>query len=175
MRIFSSRSSPFLRFARIIHLGPVDKDEFRIFINGVFGHNQVQQGESLTDEILTYTGGHPYYTQLLAQQAIFMQSTNKSKPIPFERVLDEVLSLENDYLEKMWEAISANRQQKTVLLAIAEGTEALYSHLDRNRINVYRTLKQLSGSGLVITKPTPMLTDPLFRTWLRKRVLKMEI
>jgi hypothetical protein len=112
---------------------------------------------------------------LLAQQAIFMQSTNKSKPIPFERVLDEVLSLENDYLEKMWEAISANRQQKTVLLAIAEGTEALYLHLDRNRINVYRTLKQLSGSGLVITKPTPMLTDPLFRTWLRKRVLKMEI
>ena len=172
-RIFSSRSSPFLRFARIIHLGPVDKDEFRIFINGVFGHNQVQQGESLTDEILTYTGGHPYYTQLLAQQAIFMQSTNKSKPIPFERVLDEVLSLENDYLEKMWEAISANRQQKTVLLAIAEGTEALYSHLDRNRINVSRTLKQLSGSGLVITKPTPTLTDPLFRTWLRKRVLKM--
>jgi len=172
-RIFSSRSSPFLRFARIIHLGPVDKDAFRIFINGVFGHNQVQHGESLTDEILTYTGGHPYYTQLLAQQAIFIQSTNKSKPIPFERVLDEVLSLENDYLEKMWEAISANRQQKTVLLAIAEGTEALYSHLDRNRINVSRTLKQLSGSGLVITKPTPTLTDPLFRTWLRKRVLKM--
>ena len=99
---------------------------------------------------------------------------DKSKPVSFDQLLEESLILENDFLEKLWESVSGNRQQKAVILAIAEGKTTLYASLDRNRYNVSRTLKQLTGSGLVsASAPTPILTDPLFKYWLRKRVLKM--
>ena len=173
-RIFSSKSSPFLRFARIIHLGPVDPPLFLPSLERVFAHYQVKNGEELLRQILSFTGGHPYYTQLFTQQAALLQGMDKSKPVSFDRLLEESLILENDFLEKLWESVSGNRQQKAVVLAIAEGKTTLYASLDRNRYNVSRTLKQLTGSGLVsASAPTPILTDPLFRYWLRKRVLKM--
>ena len=174
-RIFSSKSSPFLRFARIIHLGPIDPPLFLPSLIRVFDHYQVKNGEELLGRILAFTGGHPYYTQLFAQQAALLQGLNKSNTVSFDRLLEESLILENDFLEKMWESISGNNQQKAVILAIAEEKAPLYASLDRNRYNVTRTLKQLTGSGLVsASTPTPTLTDPLFRQWLRKRVLKME-
>lgn len=172
-RIFISRSSPFLRFARIIHLGPVNPDEFKPWITRSLHHYKVSGGEQLAEEILQFTMGHPYYTQLMIQQAVFLNQSTGNKRIGFKEILLEALALENDYLEKSWESISVNRQQKAVVLAIAAGEEPLYSKLDRNRINVYRTLKQLSGSGTVFTTPNVRLTDPLFRAWLRERVLKM--
>ncbi len=173
-RIFISRSSPFLRFARIIHLGPVNTDEFRPRITLSLNHYKICNAEVLANAILDFTSGHPYYTQLMTQQAVLLNKAPGSRRIGFKTILAEALALENDYLEKLWESISVNRQQKTVVLAIASGEEPLYSKLDRKRINVYRTLKQLSGSGTVFTTPTVRLTDPLFREWLRKRVLKME-
>ncbi len=172
-RIFISRSSPFLRFARIIHLGPVNPEEFRPWITRSLNHYKVFNGEELAKEIVQFTLGHPYYTQLLTQQAVFLNDPRGTTRISFQTILAEALALENDYLEKLWESISVNRQQKAVILAIAAGEESLYSRLDRNRINVYRTLKQLSGSGTIFTTPSVRLTDPLFREWIRKRVLKM--
>ncbi|MBL7112376.1 MAG: hypothetical protein ISS19_10605 [Bacteroidales bacterium] len=61
-------------------------------------------GEELLGRILAFTGGHPYYTQLFAQQAALLQGLNKSKPVSFDQLLEESLILENDYLEKMWDS-----------------------------------------------------------------------
>ena len=119
------------------------------------------------------TAGKPVTgDQLMAQQAILLHGANSA--ISFDAILEESLLLENDYLEKLWEPIMGNRQEKTVILALAVGVESLYRSLDRKQINISRTLKKLTGSGLVTDTSPPALTDPLFRKWLRKRVLKME-
>jgi AAA+ ATPase superfamily predicted ATPase len=173
-RIFVTKSSPFLRFARIIHLGNINRDEFRPHIHKNFNYFQTPNREALTDNILDFTQGHPYYTQLLSQQVVLLQRSITTRELTFDLVKNEALAVENDYLEKLWEAISGNRQQKAVILAIAEGKESLYAEFDRNRINVSRTMKQLAGAGMITTSPSPGLTDPLFRYWIRKRILKME-
>ena len=173
-RIFVTKSSPFLRFARIIHLGNINRDEFRPHILKNFNYFQTPNREALTDNILDFTQGHPYYTQLLSQQVVLLQRSITTRELTFDLVKNEALAVENDYLEKLWEAISGNRQQKAVILAIAEGKESLYAEFDRNRINVSRTMKQLAGAGMITTSPSPGLTDPLFRYWIRKRILKME-
>jgi len=171
-RIFVTQSSPFLRFARVIHLGPIAQEVFTSFLTNAFAAQRIPNGEQLAGEILSFTCGHPYYTQLMAQQAILLHGANTT--LSFDAILEESLLLENDYLEKLWEAIAGNRQEKTVILALAVGEESLYSSLDRKQINISRTLKKLTGSGLVTPPSPPALTDPLFRIWLRKRVLKME-
>ena len=45
-RIFNTKSSPFLRFARIIHLGPITPAEFTPFLTKVFVSNQIEKGNS---------------------------------------------------------------------------------------------------------------------------------
>jgi hypothetical protein len=61
--------------------------------------------------------GHPYYTQLLAQQALLLQGKLKVGPRRIFPLLEETLYVEKDYLERLWENISENRQQKVVMLA----------------------------------------------------------
>ena len=66
------------------------------------------------------------------------------------------------------------RQEKVVILALAEGINNLYGNLDTKKINISRTIKRLAGSGHVEhTGNTYQLTDPLFKYWLRKRILKL--
>lgn len=160
--------------ALVIHLGPIAPEVFTPFLNNAFASHRITKGDQLAGEILSFTGGHPYYTQLMAQQAILLHGANRKGSLSFDAILEESLLLENDYLEKLWEPLVGNRQEKAVILALAEGVESLYGTLDRKRINVSRSLKQLTGSGLITAASPPAITDPLFRIWLRRRVLKME-
>jgi AAA+ ATPase superfamily predicted ATPase len=100
-RIFNTKSSPFLRFARIIHLGPITPAEFTPFLTKVFVSNQIEKGKQLAQTIRSFTWGHPYYTQLIEQQAVLLNKASSQRHIAFDAILDESLLLENDYLAKL--------------------------------------------------------------------------
>jgi AAA+ ATPase superfamily predicted ATPase len=174
-KIFADKSSPFLRFARVIKLGNIAGEDFIPYIETSLQEGAIDAPETLAREIFDFTGGHPYYTQLLAQQTLVYQRTLKPDHRRMSNLLEETLFVEKDYLERLWESISGNRQQKVVVLTLAEEKGSPYSRLDKNKINISRTLKQLADAGH-ITHSTPhhSLVDPLFRYWIRKTILKID-
>jgi len=174
-KIFADKSSPFLRFARIIKLGNIAGEDFIPYLETSLDEANIAEPGNLAHDIFDFTGGHPYYTQLLAQQALLHREKLKVGPCRIFHLLEETLYVEKDYLERLWENISENRQQKVVMLTLAEEKGTLYATLDNNKINISRTLKQLSDAGHVALNASHQrLIDPLLRYWIRKTILKID-
>lgn len=174
-KIFAEKSSPFLRFARIIRLGNIADEDFIPYLENSLNEANIIVPGKLAREIFDFTCGHPYYTQLLAQQAVLLHGSLKPDSHRMYHLLEETLFVEKDYLERLWENISGNRQQKVIMLALAEEKGSLYSTINRNKINISRTLRQLSGAGhITMTSNQPALTDPLLKFWIRKNILKID-
>jgi hypothetical protein len=170
---YSSISSPFLRFARIIKLGNIADEYFIPYLESSLNEANIAELDKLAREIFNFTNGHPYYTQLLAQQTVIHHGKLKPDNQRISHLLEETLYVEKDYLERLWENISGNRQQKVVMLALAEEKGTLYTTLDNNKINISRTLKYLSDAGHnTMNASQPRLIDPLLRYWIRKNILK---
>ena len=137
-KIFTDKSSPFLRFARIIKLGNISAESFIPYLETNLFEANIEESGKLARDIFDFTGGHPYYTQLLAQQSLLFHGNLKPNSRRMFHLLEETLYVEKDYLERLWESISGNRQQKTVMLALAEEKGTLYTTLDNNKINISR-------------------------------------
>ena len=170
--MFVKPDSPFFRFARIIQLGYIDKEEFRKYITKVLTEDKITLADSLIDEILDFTKGHPYYTQLILQQILIFKSVDSSMDITMEMILDQLLAIENNYLEKQWEEISRSKELVQTIIAILRYKTSLYSYVDTKKINLARALKKLTGLGILLhTGKVYHLSDPLFELWIRKKVL----
>lgn len=65
-----------------------------------------------------------------------------SVPTP-ERLLKQMIAVEKNYLEKVWEDISTNREYIYTLKTIAESGENIYKKLKPKKINVVRAIKNL--------------------------------
>jgi AAA+ ATPase superfamily predicted ATPase len=151
-KIFISSSAPFYRFARIIRLGNISKKVFVDYLTPYLEMENIPDAESWVQQIADFTNGHPYYTPFMTQQLIFGFSVTTGSVSNFNELIDNSVDAENDYFERIWTEISANRQEKVVILALAEVNNNLYSRLDAKKINISRTVKRLSGSGHIQTQ-----------------------
>jgi AAA+ ATPase superfamily predicted ATPase len=173
--LFVQQNSPFFRFARIVHLGYIGKGDFKKYISGLFKKENIDYDDGFIDQILDFTKGHPYYTQLILQQILLNNSTGiKPCDISLREILQQLLVIENNYLEKQWEDISKSREIVQTLLAVVRYGKSLYSHVDTKKVNMGRALKKLSGAG-VIFKNTEnggfFLSDPLFELWINEKII----
>ena len=171
---FVSPKAPFYRFARIFRLQPIDPEVFQKHLTAVFRQEGFAQPEPFAGQITRFTNGHPYYTQLLAQQALFHHKAFANKDRSFQDLLTLSLDTEVNYCEKVWEEISAKHQEKQVLLELAKGNSSLYAVMDSRKINISRTVKRLLNSGLLEkANGAYSFTDPLLRYWIREKILKL--
>ncbi len=171
--LFVKHNSPFYRFARVIHLGYIDRDEFKKYLSRTLTDNNITYTEKFIDEILDFTKGHPYYTQLILQQILLNKAIeSKPKEPSLSEILKQLIIIENNYLEKQWEDISRSRELVQTLLAIVRYRESPYSHLDTKKINPGRALKRLSGSGILLRENNRYsLSDPLLELWIKEKII----
>lgn len=174
--LFLRKNAPFYRLARVIELDYINRYDFAAYIERTLKKSKIPYREGNVDEILDFTGGHPYYTQLILQQVYIKHSLSPSSfRFRMPAILDELLILERNYLEKLWEDVSKRKEHRMVVMKVAEGKGAIYSQLDYRSINVARTLKALKGSGMILKSDSGKhhLSDPLFSYWIKKKVLKL--
>lgn len=171
--LFVGKSAPFYRMARIIELGNISKVDFIPYIHKTLKNNAVEVGTDQVEEILEFTGGHPYYTQLYLQQLIISYKVSYRPQIPtHNQMIEQLLLVEKNFLEKNWEDISKKKEDRIVLAQIAKGVSSLYSVIDSKSINIARALMSLRNQGIVqVTDSTPNMLDPLFKEWIRRNVL----
>lgn len=172
--IFTSRKSPFYQFARIIKLGYLEIESLRKYYMQELSKEKIELSPEFVLSLLNFTKGHPYYSRLALQQIILDYRLFGVVP-SIDKLIDEMLSVEIPYLEKVWEETSSRKEDIEVLLAITEYPQGLYEQLKQEEINIARAAKSLIGKGLVL-KQGPgsyVLSDPLFELWIRKEILKL--
>jgi hypothetical protein len=173
--IFVKKSGPFYRFGQLYGIDAIEKESFKKFIRGKFNKVKLPIEESALDALLNLTKGHPYYTQLLSRELYFYALSQK-KTIDIQAVeiaTVEAIRIEELYFSKLWEDISKNSAQVTVLLAMVENKASLYRSEIKKKINVTRTLNQLITRGIVRKdeKGQYEFTDPLFREYIKEKLL----
>jgi len=171
--LFICSHSPFYRFARVIKLRSIAENPFKKYLINVFSNLGIKINDDSLDFILNFTGGHPYYTQLICQQ-IELGFSSKN-PILKSQIVDFIESamwVEINYIEKLWEELTRSKENIPVLLALAKSQRGLYSEIETKKINVARALKRLQVSGIVekIDKYY-QITDPLFLYWIKRNIL----
>ena len=170
--LFVSKNSPFYRMTRIIELGNINNHDFKIYLKRVFVENDITIDSHRISEILLFTKGHPYYTQLYAQELLINYKLSDTEVlVSHEETLQQLLIVEKSYLEKNWEDISKKRENKVVITAIAKGIVNIYSEIDNKKINIARAVNDLKKQGLISTKDSSyVLNDPLFNEWIIRNV-----
>ncbi len=172
-QMFVSENAPFYRFARIIHLGYINSNDFSQYIKNKLQKEQIPFDEKFINQLLKFTKGHPYYTQLLLQEYMLMgkikENTNNLPSI--KEVKEKLLLVEKNYLEKSWETISSKKEDRLITSEIARGTDSIYSVLEK-KINTARGIKRLIGKGMIYKeKNRYRLSDPLFELWIKENVI----
>lgn len=167
--MFINRKSPFYRLVRIIRLEYIEPSTFINYFEARFKELNLTLPPSYLKTIIGFTRGHPYYSQLAFQQIVLFKALYNYIPEP-EILLDEMLNIESDYIEKVWEDITNNRELVYVLKAIAYDGKNIYKRLKTKNINVARATKQLEGMGLLFKDEIIgyYISDPLLVEWIKK-------
>lgn len=167
--MFVTKESPFFRMARIIRLSYLEKEVLIPHLKRRFQEAKINCGDNYPEDIATITQGHPYYAQLAFQQTILYKALYKKIP-DHNEILQQILTVEKDYLEKVWEGIYTSRDNVLVMKALALSEDNVYGRLKNYKINVARSLKNLEGMGLVFRneKNQPFISDPIFKQWILK-------
>ena len=170
--LFIEKRAPFYRFARIITLGSIDKELFLKYYNSELRKQGITYEESDCREILDFTKGHPYYSQLALQQLIISYKVNNILPKPVQ-LFEELLLVERNYLEKVWDELQRSKENTKVVLAIVSSQTGIYATVKDSKVNVSRSIQKLVGNGFLIKidGSAPQLSDPLFEYWIKRNVL----
>ena len=128
--------------------------------------------EKLLVKILEFTKGHPYYSQLFFQEYIIYKKLKLPVELKFQQILDNVLLMEKNYLEKSWDIISSSKQLKIVVLALIKEGASLYSRINTKKVNISRALHQLKGSGMILQRKNYFeFSDPLLAYWIKRNII----
>jgi len=170
-KMFVSSKAPFYRLARIIHLEYMEKKPLVAYLKTGFKRLKINLPDEYPEKIVGFCQGHPYYTQLAFQQVILFKTLYGHFP-ELDELTNMMLLAEKDYLEKVWEDISNNREYVYTLRAIAENGQNIYKRLKTKRINVARATKNLEGMGILFRDKTRgyFISDPLLRLWINKNI-----
>jgi len=174
-QIFISSSAPFYRLTRIINLGPVPYNDFFTYLSDKFISKEINIENDAIKLLLKFTGGHPYYTQLLAQTIEFNYERLPVTAKDIPDMIEIMAQLENNYLEKVWEEICSTKENVQIILPIINGVQNLYGTMDLKKINVSRAIRRMISMGIIRKiKSGYILSDSLLSYWIKTRVLKID-
>ncbi len=164
-QLFFESNAPFYRFARIVQLPPIDEQIFHKHLKKQFKTIGITFEKDSISKLLSFTGGHPYYTQLLSQQ-IEISGKKKISSGHIDEIIETVMWLEINYLEKLWENITAKKGVATVLTIMAKN-KSPYKETMSPRLNIPRILRDLKEKGIIERKNNLYtFLDPMFRYWI---------
>ncbi len=170
--LFIEKNAPFFRMARIVNLGNISESDFTAYLSKLFKKENIAISEKRLNQITDFTKGHPYYTQLYAQELIIRNKLSRqANLLSHNQILEHLLIAEKNYLEKLWDELSASKELKKILIALAKGTKSLYSELNDREVNIPRGIKKLKGMGVILKQNNKhVFSDPLLQLWINKNI-----
>lgn len=190
--IFENVKSPFYHFGMLMRLSKIPYEDFKEFIverlakvcqgsekeshGTIAGTETISElptnvllPETLADEILSFTGCHPYYTQELAF-AVWnnLSAGNQEKDVIHSSIEDIIAIHDLDY-ERLW--LNFNKTDKYVMVVISEGSNPVQDRKLPTSTLTSATLR-LSKKGYIIRTEQYEIEDPFFKEWILKNVVR---
>jgi hypothetical protein len=142
-KIFSSKSSPFFHFARIMSLEGLDIDELYEYTKEVFEKQNIKFDDSLL-KMLQYLQGHPDYSAQILQALYYKGIIEELKSIDYDvclEVLTQVILENRAYLEELISKTKQKKHHYEVLHSIANGYSIELS--SKSLYNIHSSLEEM--------------------------------
>ena len=171
--LFADRERPFYGQARPLSLPVLPAAEAAGDLAAPFAAAGLDAGDAV-ERILTFTGGHPQRTMLLAHHLFELLDSGSPPEDPADAALDAALAETADAHQTAWDAVG--RTERIVLLGLADAVPPTSTRLaDEHgtaRSTLQATLARLEKAGQHVVRDDsapPRLLDPLLGEWLRRR------
>lgn len=166
--IFSSKSSAFFHFARVIELDGLNTGELKEFCKEFFNSNGIFYDNFLFT-LIDYLEGHPYYTMKTLQTVYYKTLEENIKNINKDDCIEALTTAffeTKSYLEEIVEKIKQKKHHHSVIWHLANGL--------KNDIidspTLYKTYKSLEDMGYIkkINRAEYQITDIFLKILLQQ-------
>ena len=163
--IFERKKSPFYHFGKLMHLNKIPYEDFRAYVAERLPLKKEEPLNTIVDEILSFTGLHPYYTQQLSAQVWEIMTYDQH----FDNVVDEAISAivqthDLDF-ERLW--LSFNRTDRFIMQSLSNNKNPLQNR-QMATSTTFSAIKRLMKAGYVIRVEDYEIEDPFFKAWIIK-------
>lgn len=163
--IFEKKKSPFYHFGQRMNLKKIPYEDFYIYIVSRMPDVAGIDNADIADQILRFTGAHPYYSQQLASAVYnIMVYSQPTADIVKSAITQQVEEHDLDY-ERLWATMK--RTDRRILMSLANGQNPLN---DRSvpTSTLFSAIKRLVKQGYVVRTSAYELEDPFFGEWIKK-------
>ena len=164
--IFESVKSPFYHFGMLMRLSKIPYDDFKKYLIERF-KQVTTDAVQVADEILDFTGCHPYYTQELAFAVWNNLSSGKKGDVMALSVDDIIETHDLDY-ERLW--LNFNKTDKYVMAAVSMGNNPIQDRKLPTSTMTSAVLR-LTKKGYIFRSDKYEVEDPFFQKWILKNVV----
>ena len=167
--IFEKKKSSFYHFGALFNLNKIPYNDFKSFLDAGFSMLTDNQS-SISDEILTFTQCHPYYTQQLAFHVWMRLERQEYHVNTIKDTIEDTIRLHDNDFERLWNNL--NTTDKKILIGLADDSKSPLKEQFSLKNNlkatstVFSALKRLSLSGMIYKTTVYEFDDPFFKEWL---------
>lgn len=164
--IFERKKSPFYHFGMLMRLKKIPYDDFFSYIHERLSPVLNNYSEKVTEEILSITNCHPYYTQQIASQVWELACYEGQREGVVTTAMEQLSNIHDLDFERLW--LSFNRTDKRVMQMLSNGQPLSQNHQVPTS-TLFSAVKKLMKTGYVIRIDDYEVEDPVFRNWIRQR------
>ena len=165
--IFERVKSPFYHFGMLMKLSKIPYEDFKIYLTERLTPATALAGQ-VADEILAFTGCHPYYTQELAFAVWNNLATGRQEGV-MQQAVDDILAIHDLDYERLW--LNFNKTDKYVMAAVSTGGNPIQDRTQPTSTMASAALR-LTKKGYLLRSDKYEIEDPFFRQWIIRNVVK---
>lgn len=162
--IFERKKSPFYHFGKLMHLSKIPYEDFRTYVAERLPLKEASQN-SVVDDILSFTGLHPYYTQQLSAQVWEMMTYDRLFDNVVSEAVNAIIQAHDLDFERLW--LSFNRTDRFIMQSLSSQKNPMQNR-QMATSTTFSAIKRLMKAGYVIRTEDYEVEDPFFKTWILK-------
>lgn len=166
--IFERKKSPFYHFGKLMHLNKIPYEDFRTYVSERLPMEKGESLNTIVDDILSFTGLHPYYTQQLSAQIWEMMTYDQISEDVLKKSVDAIVQAHDLDFERLW--LSFNRTDRFIMQSLSKNVNPLQNRFVAPS-TTYSAIKRLTKAGYVIRVEDYEIEDPFFKTWIIKKCI----
>ncbi len=162
--IFERVKSPFYHFGNIMHLGKIPRPDFYAYVCDRLSPLAGERSGAMTDEILDFSGCHPYYTQQLAARVWEIIAMEGMADDVVRKAIDDLTHAHDLDFERLW--LTMTRVSRKMMKILASGA-SLSSERNLPQSTSYSAVAKLVKQGYVVrAEKSYEIEDPFFCRWI---------
>jgi hypothetical protein len=147
-----------------MHLSKIPYEDFKTYVTERLPLKEASQN-SVVDDILSFTGLHPYYTQQLSAQVWEMMTYDKLFDNVVSEAVNTIIQTHDLDFERLW--LSFNRTDRFIMQSLSSQKNPLQNR-QMATSTTFSAIKRLMKAGYVIRTEDYEVEDPFFKTWILK-------